>query len=272
MIGFRRVPSRSISCEVQPGTIAGWTQRKLPAAASSRRRLLRLRVFWGWPDVYACGDASGKGVAAALMMASVQASLRTAAQFTGNNLPALFRAANDCACASSLADRYATLFYGVMNPAALTLRYVNAGHNPPVVVHCDGSVDWLEPSGAPVGLFPNATWREEVIHLHPGDLVLAYTDGVIETSGPSGQEWGIEGLLQAAEARRLQSADEIVRSIFDSMDAFSGRRSNRRCDGHGITSHLRRRFAHPSLKAKGKSLSSREPPELVIIPAQACPN
>ena len=139
------------------------------------------------------GDASGKGVAAALMMASVQASLRTAAQFTGNNLAALFRAANDHACASSLADRYATLFYGVINRPALTLRYVNAGHNPPVVVHGDGSVDWLEPSGAPVGLFPNETWREEVIHLHPGDLVLAYTDGVIETSSPVGSRVGNRG-------------------------------------------------------------------------------
>jgi Stage II sporulation protein E (SpoIIE) len=68
------------------------------------------------------GDASGKGVAAALMMASVQASLRTAAQFTGNNLASLFRAANVHACASSLADRYATLFYGVLNRVALTLR------------------------------------------------------------------------------------------------------------------------------------------------------
>jgi len=167
------------------------------------------------------GDASGKGVAAALMMASVQASLRTAAQFTGNNLAGLFRAANVHACASSLAERYATLFYGVLNPAALTLRYVNAGHNPPVVVHCDGSFDWLEPSGAPIGLFPSATWREEVIRLHPGDLVLAYTDGVIETSSPSGQEWGIDGLLRAVEARRISSADDLIRSIFDSMDAFS---------------------------------------------------
>lgn len=168
------------------------------------------------------GDASGKGVAAALMMASVQASLRTAAQFTGTNLASLFRAANVHACASSLADRYATLFYGVLNRVALTLRYVNAGHNPPIVVHGDGSLDWLETSGAPVGLFPDATWREEAIQLHPGDLVLAYTDGVIETSSPSGQEWGIDGLLQAAEARRMQSADELVRSILDSMDAFSG--------------------------------------------------
>jgi sigma-B regulation protein RsbU (phosphoserine phosphatase) len=167
------------------------------------------------------GDASGKGVAAALMMANVQASLRTAAQFTGENLVGLFRAVNIQACASSLAHRYATLFYGVLHRAALTLRYVSAGHNPPFVVHRDGSLDWLEPTGAPVGLFPDATWQEEVIQLHPGDLVLAYTDGVIEAASPSGQEWGIDGLLRATEARRIQPADELVRSILDSMDSFS---------------------------------------------------
>jgi phosphoserine phosphatase RsbU/P len=167
------------------------------------------------------GDASGKGVAAALMMASVQASLGTAAQFTGDNLAGLFRAVNLQACASSLADRYATLFYGVLNRVALTLRYVNAGHNPPVVVHRDGSLDWLEPTGAPVGLFPDATWHDDVIHLHPGDLVLAYTDGVIEASNPAGQEWGIDGLLQAAKAHKTQSADRLVRLILDSMDGFA---------------------------------------------------
>jgi sigma-B regulation protein RsbU (phosphoserine phosphatase) len=99
---------------------------------------------------------------------------------------------------------------------------VSAGHNPPVVVHGDGSVDWLEPTDAPVGLFPDAKWHEAVIQLHPGDLVLACTDGVIESSSSSGQEWGIDGLLQAAETRRMQSADELVRSILDSMEAFSG--------------------------------------------------
>jgi sigma-B regulation protein RsbU (phosphoserine phosphatase) len=168
------------------------------------------------------GDASGKGVAAALMMASVLASLRTASQFTAGNLAGLLRAVNLQACASSLADRYATLFYGVLDRVTRTLRYVNAGHNPPVVLHRNGSLDWLEPSGAPVGLFPDAMWHEEVIHLDPGDLVLAYTDGVIEASSPSGQEWGIDGLLQAAEASRMEPADELVRSVLDSMDAFSG--------------------------------------------------
>jgi sigma-B regulation protein RsbU (phosphoserine phosphatase) len=167
------------------------------------------------------GDASGKGVAAALTIASVQASLRTAALFTGNDLTALLRAVNDQACASSLADRYATLFYSVLDQTTYTLRYVNAGHNPPVAFHRDGSVDWLEPSGAPVGLFPDATWQERVVRLQPGDRVLAYTDGVTEACSPSGEEWGVEGLLEAANGHGTKSAGELVWSILDSMDDFS---------------------------------------------------
>ena len=167
------------------------------------------------------GDASGKGVAAALMMASVQASLRTAALFTGNNLPVLLRVVNAQACASSLADRYTTLFYGVLDREVRMLRYVNAGHNPPALLHRDGSVDWLEPSGPPVGLFPEATWQERIVQLQPGDCLLAYTDGVTEAPGPSGEEWGSEGLLCAVHGRAMQSAEELVRSILDAMDRFS---------------------------------------------------
>lgn len=167
------------------------------------------------------GDASGKGLAAALMMASVQASLRTAAVFSGDDLASLLRVVNAQACASSHADRYATLFYAVLDQSERTLRYVNAGHNPPVVLHGDGSIDWLEPSGAPVGLFPDATWQERAIRLQPGDRVVAYTDGVTEAFSPSGEEWGVEGLLQAADSGGLKSAIELVRSIFHAMDDFS---------------------------------------------------
>jgi sigma-B regulation protein RsbU (phosphoserine phosphatase) len=154
-------------------------------------------------------------------MASVQASLRTAALFTGSDLTALLRVVNVQACASSVADRYATLFYCVLDHGTRTLRYVNAGHNPPVVLHADGSIDWLEPSGGPVGLFPDATWEERVVRLLPGDCVLAYTDGVTEISGSSGEEWGIDGLLRAANSRQRRSADELVHTILDAMDDFS---------------------------------------------------
>jgi sigma-B regulation protein RsbU (phosphoserine phosphatase) len=167
------------------------------------------------------GDASGKGVAAALLMANIQASLRTASIFTGDDLAALLRIVNRQVCATSLDSRYATLFCGVMDREARTLRYVNAGHNSPVILHQDGSLDWLEPTGAPVGLFPDASWHEGVIELNRGDLVLVYTDGVTEALSPSGEEWGADGLLQAAKTRTAQSADEIVRSILESMDRFS---------------------------------------------------
>ena len=168
------------------------------------------------------GDASGKGVAAALMMASVQASLRTAAVFLGDDLASLLRVVNIQACASSLAGRYVTLFYGVLDPVTLSLRYVNAGHNAPVVLHRNGSVDCLEPSGAPVGLLPDALWEERVVRLQSGDRVVAYTDGVTEASSQSGEEWGVEGLLHAVSGREMESANELVRSIVDAMDDFSG--------------------------------------------------
>lgn len=167
------------------------------------------------------GDASGKGVAAALMMASIQSSLRTAALFIVDDLAGLLRVVNAQACLSSLAGRYATLFYGVLDHDSRTLRYVNAGHNPPVVVHRDGSIDWLEPTGAPVGLFADAVWQERVVRLQPGDRLLAYTDGVIEASSPSGEEWGVTGLLQSVNGFETESADKLIRTVLCAMDDFS---------------------------------------------------
>jgi sigma-B regulation protein RsbU (phosphoserine phosphatase) len=167
------------------------------------------------------GDASGKGLAAALMISNVQSSLRTAALLTGNDLAAVVAAVNRQVHASSLADRYATLFYGVFDAATRTLRYVNAGHNPPMVIRRDSSTVWLETGGAPVGMFPDWTYEEGVVQLNPGDLVLAYSDGVIEAVNPAGEEWGVESLRRAAAESDTQSADEIVHAIFATMDDFS---------------------------------------------------
>ncbi|HEV2380243.1 MAG TPA: PP2C family protein-serine/threonine phosphatase [Terriglobia bacterium] len=167
------------------------------------------------------GDASGKGLAAALMISNVQSSLRTAALLSGNDGAALLGAVNRQVHASALADRYATLFYGVFDGATRRLRYVNAGHNPPMVIRRDGSIDWLETGGAPVGMFADSAYSEGTVQLHVGDLLLAYTDGVTETVNPAGEEWGIEGLRQAATASDAQSAREIVNAIFTSIDEFS---------------------------------------------------
>jgi len=171
------------------------------------------------------GDASGKGVAAALMIASVQSSLRTAALFTGENLATLLKIVNLQAYASSLADRYATVFYGIFDRATRTLRYVNAGHTPPVVLRRNGSIDMLETGGAPVGMFPDSSYEEGAAELDPGDVVITYTDGVIEAANQSGEEWGVQGLLKATAVwsrQGAENAEHLVRSIFNSMDDFSG--------------------------------------------------
>jgi phosphoserine phosphatase RsbU/P len=169
------------------------------------------------------GDASGKGLAAALMIANVQSSLRTAALFTGDDLAALLKAVNHQSYFSSLADRYATLFYGIFDNAKRSLRYINAGHNPPVVLRRDGSLEWLETSGAPVGMFPDSIYEEKIVEFEAGDLVIAYTDGVVEATNQNGEEWGVQELLKAAVfgAQRSQNAGDLVDLIFHSMDDFS---------------------------------------------------
>ena len=167
------------------------------------------------------GDASGKGLAAALMIAHVQSSVRTAALYAANDGAAMLRAVNRHVYDTSLVDRYATFFYGVLDAAGRTLRYVNAGHVSPMLLRRDGSVDWLETGGAPLGMFPDWPYEEGVVRLLPGDRVLAYTDGVTESENPSGEMWGVEGLLGAASANPARGAGETVHAVFQALDAFT---------------------------------------------------
>jgi phosphoserine phosphatase RsbU/P len=223
----------ALACNVQQRFMQGRGRNRASVDSSARCR--QLHALGG--DCYgfmplsddrlalAVGDASGKGLAAALMIAGVLSSLRTAALFTGNDLGALLKVVNHQAYTSSSTDRYATLFYGIVDRTEGTLRYVNAGHNPPVVFGRSGSIHWLEAGGPPVGMFPDSNYEESVVRLDPGDLVIAYTDGIIEAVNPSGEEWGVQGLLQATAAWAplgAEDAKDLVRFIFHSMDEFSG--------------------------------------------------
>jgi len=169
----------------------------------------------------AIGDASGKSLPAALMISSVQSSLRTAAHFAGEKAAVVLQTVNRLAEPISLAGRYATVFYGVFDGTTRMLRYVNAGHNPPVIIGRDGSVTRLETGGAPVGMFSECEYEEGTAWLRPGDLLVAYTDGVTEAVNAEGDEWGLEGLLKAIDKREGASPDEIARSIFAQMAEFS---------------------------------------------------
>src|SRR5581483_12039889 len=172
----------------------------------------------------AVGDASGKGLPAALMIANVQSSLRTASWFAGGNGPAAVEAVNCQVYESSLADRYATLFYGVFDRRYRTLRYVNAGHNPPMVIRRDGTILWLETGGAPVGMFESWRYEEGTVELHPGDILIAYSDGVIEATRAGGEEWGLDGLQRVVAECRGQSTEDLVHAIFTAMDEHTNGR------------------------------------------------
>jgi sigma-B regulation protein RsbU (phosphoserine phosphatase) len=169
------------------------------------------------------GDASGKGLAAALMIANVQSSLRMAALFTGDELASLLKVVNHQAYVSFAKGRYATLFYGVFDGSTGTLLYVNAGHNPPVVIRRDGSSHLLETGGAPVGLFSDSEYQEGMVKLETGDLLIAFTDGLIEATNQDGEEWGLQGLLRTVDrgSQCSQDAGDLVNRIFNTMDDFS---------------------------------------------------
>jgi sigma-B regulation protein RsbU (phosphoserine phosphatase) len=172
----------------------------------------------------AIGDASGKSLPAALMISSVQSSLRTAAHFAGDEAAVVLRTVNSLVQATSLEDRYATVFYGVFEEKTRALRYVNAGHIPPVIVRRDGSLTRLLTGGAPVGMFAEWEYEEGAAHLLPGDLLVACTDGVTESVNSADEQWGIAGLLAAIEESQGGSPDEIALAILREMDEFSGGR------------------------------------------------
>ncbi len=167
-------------------------------------------------------DASGKGLPAALVIANVQSSLRTAALFAPDDPAAVVTAVNRQLHASSPLERFATLFYGVFDEDTRTLRYVNAGHNAPIVIHRDGTISCLDADAPPVGFFADTYYLVRNIQLHPGDLIVAWTDGVSEATTVDGEEWGVRGLLAAVAASPSRHPECIVEYAFSTLDEFSG--------------------------------------------------
>lgn len=170
----------------------------------------------------AIADASGKGLPAALLIANVQSSLRTAARFAPDDVAAVVTAVNRELYACSPANRYATLFYGVFDENTRTLHHVNAGHNPVMVIGSDGRMNWLHAEAPPVGFFADTVYSARSVHLNAADLIVAYTDGIVEATNTAGEEWGVLGLLAAITCCRMRQPDRIVQAAFAALDEFSG--------------------------------------------------
>src|SRR5579872_6821160 len=171
----------------------------------------------------AIGDVSGKGIAAALMMASLQASLRGEAARAPENLAALISNVNRLVYEASSSNRYATFFYAQYNPKSRQLTYVNAGHNPPMLFHCSNG-EWrisrLEAGGTVVGLLASFPYEQANLKIEPGDVFIAFTDGISEAMNNADEEWGEEKLIEAVKSCTNLTPSEMISRIMQTADHF----------------------------------------------------
>ena len=171
----------------------------------------------------AIGDVSGKGIAAALTMASLQASLRSEATRAPDDLAALMSNVNRLLHEALASNRYATFFYGQYDPASHQLTYVNAGHNPPLLFHpCNGEchVSRLEACGTVVGLLEDASYQQASLLIAPGDILIAFTDGISEAMNAAEEEWGEEQLIHTVKGCVGLPPAEIITCIMRTADTF----------------------------------------------------
>jgi sigma-B regulation protein RsbU (phosphoserine phosphatase) len=168
----------------------------------------------------AIADVSGKGVAAALVMSSLQAALRVAAPLDGN-LVRLVARLDTLIRELAGGRKYVTFFFGCYSPVTGRFRYVNAGHNPPLVLR-DGQVTSLASTGVPIGLLPNAAWKEAEVVLAPGATLVLYTDGMTEASSPDDEEFGNVRFSELASSLAGQTAAGVVSGLLAGVTAFEG--------------------------------------------------
>ena len=159
--------------------------------------------------VVTLGDVSGKGTAAALLMSSLHAAVHAQAA-SHNSLAETISAVNNYLADNTPANRFVTLFYAELDPQTGGLSFINAGHNPPLIVHHAGTVENLAAGGLPLGIRQDAEYREGRTQLHPSDVLVIYSDGVSEATSPQGEEFGTDRLYDVV-ARNLDASAAGIR-------------------------------------------------------------
>ncbi|MBL8184252.1 MAG: SpoIIE family protein phosphatase [Blastocatellia bacterium] len=170
--------------------------------------------------VVALGDVSGKGTAAALLMSSLHAAIH--AQISAKStLDETVRSVNHYLAENTPSNRFVTLFIGELDPASGNLKYINAGHNPPLLGRADGTITLLDSGGLPLGLMSDAQYEGGEITLGPGDVLVVYSDGVSEAVNPMDEEFGMERLTDVIRKNLRASAAGIRDKVESSLSAFT---------------------------------------------------
>jgi serine phosphatase RsbU (regulator of sigma subunit) len=168
----------------------------------------------------ALGDVSGKGTAAALLMSSLHAAIHAQAA-ANSSLSESVKAVNEYLTINTPTNRFITFFVAELEPQSGELKYINAGHNPPLVARADGSVIELESGGFPLGIMPLAEFELGKIKLDHGEFVVVFSDGVSEAASVDGEEFGIERLTNVIKNNMQKSAAGLRDKIEFELSNFT---------------------------------------------------
>lgn len=180
--------------------------------------------------VIAIGDVSGKGAAAALLMSNIQASFRIAVGIgsgilnpaTGFNIAAVVSRINNLIHSNTSPDQFITFFVGVLDPQDRTFSYVNAGHNPPILLHADGRINLLDIGGLLLGAMPDMPYEQGTVNLENDDLIFLYTDGISEADNSGGEMFGEERINAILKENQNLTPAEILSKLEDELQDFIG--------------------------------------------------
>jgi sigma-B regulation protein RsbU (phosphoserine phosphatase) len=169
----------------------------------------------------ALGDVSGKGTAAALLMSSLHAAIhgQVAAK---TPLDQTVISVNEYLAENTPANRFVTLFIAELEPETGYLKFINAGHNPPLIGRADGSIELLSSGGLPLGIMPYAEYEVGHAQLDPGDVLVVYSDGVSEANNLEGDEFGLDRLTEVVRANIKRSASGMRDKVESALSTFTG--------------------------------------------------
>jgi serine phosphatase RsbU (regulator of sigma subunit)/catechol 2,3-dioxygenase-like lactoylglutathione lyase family enzyme len=167
------------------------------------------------------GDVSGKGIAAALLMANLQANLRSQCAISLDQPQRLLQAVNQLFCQNTPDGSFATLFLADYHVPTGRLRYINCGHPPALVLRGDDSIDRLDPTATVLGIFKKWDCELGEQTIHPGDTLVLYTDGITESFNDSHDEYGEVRLIESLLRHRSQPSQSLLQSIVADVRQFS---------------------------------------------------
>jgi serine phosphatase RsbU (regulator of sigma subunit) len=167
------------------------------------------------------GDISGKGIAAALMMANLQANLRSQCAIAVDQPQRLLRSVNQLFYENTTDNAYATFFFAEYDDHTKRLRYANCGHLSALLLRSDGAIERLDSTCTVLGLFKEWDCSLGAVQLRPGDTLALYTDGVTESFNDAGEEFGEERLIEAIGRGPESSSQDLLAAIVDDVQRFS---------------------------------------------------